>query len=106
MTEESDGVSRPGIRLSRNAATGASVRGEDDPVDGTPEQPIRPVRQEITNVDENGRARIVFRTGRTDGDGRPRIVLLEDLQAGLALEAEEKGDGAVVGVCAGADVVG
>lgn len=45
--------------------------------------------------------------GRGYGDGGPRGGRgdgVEDLEAGLPAQAEEQGYGAVVGVCAGADV--
>lgn len=44
--------------------------------------------------------------GGADGHGGPGAVGGEDLEAGLALETKQKGDGAVVGVGAGAEVAG
>lgn len=44
---------------------------------------------------------------RDDGDGRPGLAVAEeDLEARLAAQAEEEGQRAVVGVRAGADVLG
>lgn len=71
-----------------------------------PEQPVGPVRQEVTDVDQHRRARVVLGPRWTDGDGRPDVIFGQDLETRLAAEAEEQGDGAVVRVGAGADVRG
>lgn len=90
-------------RLHRLLAVNVVV-AKDDAVDGAAEEAVGPVREHVANVDEDGRAGVVFCAGRAHGDGRPGVVAQLHLQAGLALEAEEERDGAVVGVGAGADV--
>lgn len=72
-----------------------------------PQQPASPVRQQIPNVHQNRRGRVVLGAGRHDGDRRPGLAIpQQDLQTRLAAQAEEEGQSAVVGVGARADVVG
>lgn len=71
-----------------------------------PEQPVGPVRQQVADVDQHRRARVVLGPRRADGDGRPDVIFGQELETRLAAETEEQGDGAVVRVGAGADVRG
>lgn len=104
MTEKGNRIPRPGAGLARDPARLVAGR-EDDPVNGAPKEAVGPVREQVANVDQDGRAGVVLRAGRTDGYGGPGAVLLLELQSGLASEPEEQRDGAVVGVRAGTDVV-
>lgn len=70
----------------------------------TPQQAIRPVVQEVTDVDQDRRGGIVLGAGREYGHRSPDVGGRQDLEAGLRGALEEQGDGAVVGVCACADV--
>ena len=83
----------------------------------TLEIPIRPITQEIADIDQDGRRGIGFRSGRKDGDGSPSCgigVILpaavracgrrDDFETGLTGSLEEEGYGAIIGVCARADV--
>jgi hypothetical protein len=71
----------------------------------TPQQPARPIRQQVPDVHQDGGRGVRFRAWRDDGHGRPGLaVAAEDLEARLAAQAEEEGEGAVVGVGACADV--
>lgn len=108
VAKESDAVPRLVGRLpGHGARTAAAVPlGEDHAVHGAPQQPVRPVTQQVANVDQDGGRRVVFGARWADGDGRPGVVPGRvDLEAGLAPEAEEEGDAAVVGVGARADVL-
>ena len=96
MTEEDNRVSRPRAGLATDSV-GAICR-ERNTVDGAAEEAVRPVRKEITNVDEDGRAWVVLSAGWADRDGSPCTILLQDFQAGLALQTEEQSDGSIVGV--------
>lgn len=103
MAEKRDAIPR----LLATLTVDARGRGgrKDDPVHGAAEQAVGPVAEQVANVDEDGRAGVVFRAGRAHGHGRPGVVARGvELEAGLAAQAEEEGDAAVVGVCAGADV--
>lgn len=71
---------------------------------GATQQPIGPVAEQIANVDKNRRARVVLRARWAHGHGRPGVVARVELEAGLAAQAEEERDAAVVGMRAGADV--
>lgn len=73
---------------------------------GRPQEPVGPVAQQVADVDEDGRAGVVLRPRRGDGDRRPGTVRQVDLQPGLGLEPEEEGDAAVVRVGPRADVLG
>lgn len=104
MAKVGDGEARPDVRLPLHARRPA---GEHDPVHGAPQQAVGPVRQQVADVDEDGRGRVVLGARRDDGDGRPGLAVAEeDLEARLAAQAEEEGQRAVVGVRAGADVLG
>jgi hypothetical protein len=94
VTEKCDRVSLAGTDFSRD--TVRALTGENDPVNGAAEQSIGPVREEVANVDQNGRSRIVCRSIGAHGHRCPYVVLLQDLETCLTLEAEEEGDGAVV----------
>lgn len=102
VAEEGDAVPRLGVRLSLQQ----TPAGEHDAVHGGPQQPVGPVAQQVADVDEDGRAGVVLRPRRRDGDRRPGPVWQVDLQPGLALKSEEEGDAAVVRVGARADVLG
>ncbi len=81
------------------------LAAKHDPVHGAAQQAVGPVREKVANVDEDGRAWVVFRARRVHGDGRPgEAVAGLHLQTGLPTEAEEQGEGAIVGVGAGAHV--
>jgi hypothetical protein len=75
-------------------------------VERAPEQPVGPVRQQVADVDQHRRARVVLGPRWADGDGRPDVIFGQELETRLAAEAEEQGDGAVVRVGTGADVRG
>ena len=85
-------------------ALGRPTLGNDDAVDGRLQQTVRPVREEIGNVDYNRRQRVGLRARRCDGNGRASRAGREDLKARLGLPLEEQGDGTVIGMRAGADV--
>lgn len=74
---------------------------------GTPQEAIRPVAQQVADVDQDRGRRVILGAGWADGHGGPDIGARRDvdLQAGLALEPEEEGDAAVVGVGARAHIV-
>lgn len=74
-------------------------------MNGTSKKPIRPIRQQVPNINQNRRTGIIFRTRRQNRHSRPRTVLLEYFKTSLACETEQQRDGAVVGVGAGADVI-
>lgn len=71
---------------------------------GAAQQPIGPVAEQVANINENGRAGVVLRSGWAHGHGRPGVVARVELEAGLAPQAKEERDAAVVRVRAGADV--
>ena len=70
-------------------------------MNGALQVPIRPVTQQITDIDQNRNIRL--RSG-IDGNGAPRLCVLQDLEAGLTLELEEQRHGAVVAVGTAAEV--
>lgn len=102
VAEEGNRVPRATRRLALNAAR--SIRRKHDTVHSTPEQPIRPVREQVSDVDQDRRARVVFGARRRDWHGSPGVIALEDLKAGLALKAEEEGHGAVIRVRSSANI--
>lgn len=102
MAEEGNGIPGSGARLS----LALGLAGEDDTVHGTSQETVGPIAEEIADIYQNGRGRVRFCAGRTDGDGDPFVFPGEDLQARLARETEEEGNGAVVGMGAGADLGG
>lgn len=104
MTEERNRIPRVGVRLPSNPAL--ARLGEDDPVHRTPQQPVRPVRQQIANIHQDRRRGVPLGAGRRDGHRRPPAVLGVDLQAGLPLLPEQQRDRSVVRVGAGAHVLG
>lgn len=53
-------------------------------MDGAPEQPVRPVAQEVANVEQDRRARVMLRAGRVHGDRRPLVVGCEEFETRLA----------------------
>lgn len=59
-------------------------------MDGALEEPVGPVREHVADVDEHGRGGVVLGAGGLDGDGGPGRGGGEDLEAGLAAEAEEE----------------
>lgn len=80
-------------------------RRKDHAVHGAAQQAVGPVAEQVADVDEDGRAGVGLCAGRAHGDGRPAVVAARvELEAGLAAQAEEECDAAVVGVRAGADV--
>ena len=102
VTEERDAVPRLRVGLPVQQPPG----GEHDPVHGRPQQAVGPVAQQVTDVDEDGRAGVVFCPRGAHGHGGPRPVGEVDLQPGLAPQPEEEGDASVVRVGARADVLG
>jgi len=103
VAEERDRVPGLGVRLAVDRALPRPR--EHDPMHRAAQQPVGPVRQQVADVDEDRRRRVVLGAGRRDGHGRPGVLPGVDLQAGLAALPEEERDGAVVGVRAGADVL-
>ncbi len=99
VREKGNRVPRLRRLLARNI-----VVAKHDAVDGAAKEAVGPVREHVANVDEDGRAGVILGARRTYGDGRPGVVAQLHLKTGLALEAEEEGDGAVVGVGSRADV--
>lgn len=75
---------------------------------GASQQPVRPVVQHVADVHEDRWRGVAFRAWRVDWDGCEGWGGggREDLESGLPWTLEEEGDGAVVGVRAGADVEG
>ncbi len=65
-----------------------STRRENDPVYGRLQQAIRPVREEIGNVDEDWRHQVGFRARWRDGDGGPHRIGRQDLKARLRWSLE------------------
>lgn len=114
MTKVRDRVPRPVIHLPLHThplttLTTTTCRSrrlrKHDPVHGTPQQAIRPVRQQIADIHQDRRRWVVFRARRDDRHGRPGgAVAREHLEPRLAAQAEEQRQRAVIGVRAGADV--
>jgi hypothetical protein len=69
---------------------------KDDSMQGTPEQAIRPVRQQVTDVDQDRGAGIVLSSRWTNGNWCPSIILLQQLKTSLPLKTEKQCDGAIV----------
>lgn len=74
-------------------------------MDGTPEEPVGPVRQQIADVDQDWWARVAFRARRANRDRCPASVLCYNLQARLTPEPEQECDRTVVRVRASANVL-
>lgn len=104
VTEEGNRIPRRRARFAFHSAR-LVFRWEDHPVNGTSKQPVGPVREQVSNIDQNWGADVVLRTRRADGHRSPSAIFLLEFQAGLAFEPEEQRDGAVIRVCACADVI-
>lgn len=74
-------------------------------MDCASEEAVRPVGQEITDVDEDRGAGVILSSRWRHRYGSPAVVTLEDLEASLALETEEQRYGAIVRMCAGPHVL-
>ena len=114
MTKVRDRIPRPSVLLPFDAV---APLGEDNPVHSAPEQATSPVREQVTNVNQDRRRRIVLRSWR---DNRHRSPVLHfngsaigvghgrgagaDLKAGLAAQTEEQSQRTVVGVSARTNV--
>lgn len=83
VTEEGNRIPRRGARFAFHPAH-LIIGWKDHPVDGTSKQPVRPVREQISNIDQNWGADVVLRTRRADGHRGPSAVFLLEFQAGLA----------------------
>ena len=95
----------PALRVPLSVHHALAGAAKDDPVHGASEKPVGPVRQKIADVDQNGRCRVVLGTRGGDRHRSPGVLVGEDFQARLALETEQHGDGAIIGVGPRADVL-
>lgn len=59
VTEEGNRIPRRGARFAVHSAH-LIIRWEDHPVDGTSKQPVGPVREQVSNVDQNRGADVVL----------------------------------------------
>lgn len=109
MAEEGDAIPWTGATLATHTVATSTIcttLKARDTMDRGPQQAVGPIAEQVTNVDEHRRRGIPLGPGRHHGDGGPDVFWREDLEAGLAGEAEQEGDGAVVRVGARAHVVG
>ena len=104
VAAESTGVSWPRDRLVRNTIRQA-VFWEDNSVHSTSEQTVRPVGEQVSNVDQDRRTRVILRPRRADRDGCICSVCLEHLQTSLAFDPEKQSDGSVVGMGTSSDFI-
>lgn len=100
MTEIHQRITILGIRLPLLG------EGKDHPVHGGLEQTVRPIAQQIANVDQDRReGECVGLVAWDDGNGGPGSLWREDFETRLAGPLEEEGYAAVVGVGARSDVL-
>lgn len=84
--------------------THARLARENHTVHRAAQNTIRPMTQQIAEVDEHRWQGVGFCSRRFDGDRSPSAAAGEDFQARLPGPLEEESDATIVAVSAGADV--
>lgn len=84
------------------------IQRKHHPVHRRLQQPIRPIAEQVTDINQDRRERKVLLpvARRVHGDRRPGSPRRQDLEPRLPGSLEEQRDAPVVGVCAGAHVLG